>query len=170
MTHRPHKAAPSRGSPRNVAATSLVEHPRNVADSEAAGLFYRVEVLANGNGARRGTSGAIDEMDHHQPSTESIAMLRISIVENAANAATLHLEGQVAGPWAAELGTACEHLLTDGRRLVLDLGDVMLIDRPGLALLADLSHRSVALVHCSPFQEEQLRQAATNFAPNSALP
>jgi hypothetical protein len=37
---------------------------------------------------------------------------------------------------------------------------VSLIDRPGLALLADLSRRSVALVRCSPFQEEQLRQAA----------
>lgn len=88
-------------------------------------------------------------------------MLRISVIESAANAATLHLEGQVAGLWIAELGDTCERLLGERRRLTLDLGDVSLIDRPGLALLAELSRRSVTFVRCSPFQEEQLRQAAT---------
>ncbi|MFN0128151.1 MAG: hypothetical protein ACKV19_15855 [Verrucomicrobiales bacterium] len=87
-------------------------------------------------------------------------MLRISTIESAGNTATLHLEGQIAGPWIAELGDACERLLRAGRSLTVDLGDVSLIDRPGLALIASLSLRSVALVRCSPFQEEQLRQAA----------
>jgi len=90
-------------------------------------------------------------------------MLRISVIESAENAATLHLEGQVVGPWTAELGETCERLLGERRRLTLDLGDVSLIDRPGLALLADLSRRSVALVRCSPFHEEQLRQAAATI-------
>ncbi len=98
-------------------------------------------------------------------------MLRISAIESAKNAATLHLEGQIAGPWTTELGDTCERLLLEHRRLTLDLGDVSLIDRPGLALLADLSRRSVRLVHCSPFHEEQLRQAAaTNHETATTLP
>jgi ABC-type transporter Mla MlaB component len=97
-------------------------------------------------------------------------MLRISIIESVENATTLHLEGQVAGLWTAELGDACERLLTARRRLTLDLGDVSLIDRPGLTLLAALSRRSVTLARCSPFQEEQLRQtAATNHEPSTTL-
>lgn len=87
-------------------------------------------------------------------------MLRISVTESAENAFTLHLEGQLAGLWTAELGETCERLLLGCRHLTLDLGDVSLNDRPGLALLADLSRRSVALVRSSPFHEEQLRQAA----------
>jgi ABC-type transporter Mla MlaB component len=99
------------------------------------------------------------------------AMLRVSLIESAENAATLHLEGQVAGPWTAELGDTCERLLAERRRLTLDLGDVSLIDRPGLALLASLSHRSVKLVRCSPFQEEQLRLAiAAHHDTTTALP
>ena len=87
-------------------------------------------------------------------------MLRISTIESAETGTTLHLEGHLAGPWLAELEHACERILGARRTLTLDLGDVSLIDRPGLAFLASLSHRSVALVRCSPFQEEQLRQAA----------
>ena len=87
-------------------------------------------------------------------------MLRISAIESADNGTTLRLEGQLAGPWIEELDRACEHVLVTHRRLTLDLGDVSLIERPGLALLASLSRRSVALVRCSPFQVEQLRQAA----------
>ncbi len=98
-------------------------------------------------------------------------MLRISVIESAENAATLHLEGQVAGLWIAELGDTCERLLTERRRLTLDLGDVSLIDRPGLALLASLSRRAVVLVGCSPFHTEQLRQAAaTDHATTTTLP
>jgi hypothetical protein len=36
---------------------------------------------------------------------------------------------------------------------------VSLIERAGVDLLASLSRRAVALMRCSPFQEEQLRQA-----------
>ena len=69
----------------------------------------------------------------------------------------------MAGLWTTELRVTCEHLLAEHHRLTLDLGDVSLIDRPGLALLAELSRGSVTLLRCSPFQEEQLRQvAATN--------
>jgi ABC-type transporter Mla MlaB component len=87
-------------------------------------------------------------------------MLRISTTESAENGPALRLEGQLAGPWIEELNHACEEILSTGRALTLDLGDVSLIDRPGLALLASLSRRAVVLVGCSPFHTEQLRQAA----------
>lgn len=98
-------------------------------------------------------------------------MLRISNIHSGGNEATLRLEGQISGPWTEELSAACEHRLAAGQRLTLDLAGVSLIDRPALALLATLGGRAVTLTHCSPFHEEQLRQAAavsretTNHAP-----
>jgi ABC-type transporter Mla MlaB component len=98
-------------------------------------------------------------------------MLRISSTESAENGPTLRLEGQLAGPWVEELDHACQDILSAGRTLTLDLGDVSLIDRPGLALLASLSRRAVVLVRCSPFHTEQLRQAAaTNHEITTTLP
>jgi ABC-type transporter Mla MlaB component len=85
-------------------------------------------------------------------------MLRISIIESAMNAATLRLEGQIAGPWTGELSAACERMLAAGQRVTLDLEGVSLIDRPALAQLSALSRRAVKLVRCSPFHEEQLKQ------------
>lgn len=98
-------------------------------------------------------------------------MLRISVIESAENGTTLRLEGRLVGPWTAELAQACERSLASHRTLTLDLGDVSLIDRPGVALLASLSRRSVVLARCSPYQSEQVRQlAATHLATNQPSP
>jgi ABC-type transporter Mla MlaB component len=96
-------------------------------------------------------------------------MLRISIDESEGNVVTLRLEGQIVGAWTTELSGACERMLTAGRTVTLDLGDVSLIDRPGLALLASFSRRGVVLVHCSPFQEAQLRLASSPRSDPTAL-
>lgn len=87
-------------------------------------------------------------------------MLRISATTAIDGSTTLRLEGRIVGAWIGELGDACNRLLGEGRVLTLDLADVSLIERPGLALLASLSARGVILVRCSPFQEAQLKQAA----------
>lgn len=87
-------------------------------------------------------------------------MLRISITESPHNGAILRLEGHLAGPWIAELSQACQRILAEGRAVTLDLGDVSLIERSGFDLLVSLSRRAVSLTGCSPFQEEQLKQAA----------
>ena len=89
------------------------------------------------------------------------AMLKISNSESETDVVTLRLEGQIIGDWISELNGVCERMLTAGRKVTLDLCDVTLIDRPGLALLASLSERGVALVRCSPFQEAQLRLASS---------
>jgi ABC-type transporter Mla MlaB component len=88
-------------------------------------------------------------------------MLRISTnVSEGKNVITLRVEGQIVGAWISELDKACERTLAGGHQLILDLGDVSLIDRRGVTLLASLSRQAVALVRCSPFQEEQLRLAS----------
>lgn len=89
-------------------------------------------------------------------------MLRISTTETPDHPAVLKLEGQIVGAWTQELSDASEQILADGRPLTLDLLDVSLVDRSGFDLLAALSNRKVALLNCSPFLEEQLRQAAAN--------
>ena len=89
------------------------------------------------------------------------AMLKISNSESETDIVTLRLEGQIIGDWISELNGVCERMLTAGRKVTLDLCDVTLIDRPGLALLASLSQRGVALARCSPFQEAQLRLASS---------
>jgi ABC-type transporter Mla MlaB component len=89
-------------------------------------------------------------------------MLRISVHDSSRHSVILRLEGEIAAEWTTELAATCERVLSAGRRLTLDLGDVSLVDRPGLALLTALSHRAVEFVRCSPFRQEQLRQAATS--------
>jgi ABC-type transporter Mla MlaB component len=93
-------------------------------------------------------------------------MLRISVTDSANDTATLRLEGHIAGAWIAELDEACDRLLKAGRKVRLDLADVSLIERSGFELLASLSRRAVAVTRCSPFQEEQLRQAITAHSEN----
>jgi ABC-type transporter Mla MlaB component len=94
-------------------------------------------------------------------------MLRISITTSANDTALLRLEGHLAGAWIAELREACDRLLSAGLKVGLDLADVSLIERPGFELLASLSRRAVVLVRCSPFQEEQLRQALAAHPENT---
>lgn len=87
-------------------------------------------------------------------------MLRISITRTALPSATLHLEGQIAGAWTTELERACREVLLEAPNVTLDLADVTMIDREGIALLMKLTSKGVELANCSPFQEEQIRLAA----------
>lgn len=86
-------------------------------------------------------------------------MLRISTAQAAPQSVALQLEGQISGPWTAELSNACERELGDGNTVELDLADVTLVDRAGVTLLASLVPRGVRLTHTSLFLEEQLRLA-----------
>lgn len=97
-------------------------------------------------------------------------MLRISITGSTGNATTLRLEGHLAGAWIAEVSDLCDRMLNAGQTITLDLGDVSLIDRPGFELLASLSRRTVSLVRCSPFQEEQLRRVAATHPHTTLIP
>ena len=78
-------------------------------------------------------------------------------MSKSGKAAKLRLEGEVMGPWVQEVKKACEPFLGNGHRLTLDLGDVSLVDRDGIALLRELRRAQVRLVNGSPFLTEQLK-------------
>ena len=86
-------------------------------------------------------------------------MLKISPAGKANHSVTLKLEGRVVGPWVGELRQVCEALLTDGRRLKLDLADVTFADTSGVAVLSSFKSRGVRFRNCSPFVEEQLKSS-----------
>jgi hypothetical protein len=87
-------------------------------------------------------------------------MLMIAIRDVTDRRATLALAGDVVGAWVEELRAACDRLLATGTELVLDLGQVGFIDRPGVALFRELRGRGVRVRDCSPFVAEQLREVA----------
>ena len=64
-------------------------------------------------------------------------MLKITI-DNAMNAATLKLEGRLAGPWVGELERSW-HAVKDGSRdkpVIVDLCEVTFVDAEGRKLLS----------------------------------
>jgi ABC-type transporter Mla MlaB component len=125
-------------------------------------LIPRVKPAPIGRGQRRGMCDANEGIEQREPSIQKFhnAMLRISISHTEKHSAIMHLEGQIVGAWIVELERACREVLQEGAGVTLDLGDVTMIDREGIALLIELTGCGVKLARCSPFQEEQLRLAA----------
>jgi ABC-type transporter Mla MlaB component len=69
----------------------------------------------------------------------------------------LRLEGQVRGPWVAELERVVDEAMARGQRLRVDLAGVSFLDPEAVALLRSLRSRQVELENCRPFTAEQLR-------------
>ena len=84
-------------------------------------------------------------------------MLKMVVRKNPEDGTTVHLEGQVIGPWVEELSRVCEPILMSGARLSLDLCDVSFVSREGVRVLWGLRDRHVALQNCSGFVAEQLK-------------
>ena len=84
-------------------------------------------------------------------------MLKISITDQAEKVTTLRLEGRVIGPWVKELRKACDHVISQGRRVSLDVGEVTFMDREAVALLRRLNGNVLTLVNCPPLLTEQLK-------------
>jgi hypothetical protein len=70
----------------------------------------------------------------------------------------LRLEGEAIGPWVDEVKKACEPFLTNGHRLTLDLADVSLVDRSGIALFKELLNARVSIVNCSSYLADRLKE------------
>lgn len=86
-------------------------------------------------------------------------MLKIQLFDQQDGTVTLQLAGRVIGPWVGELSRSCERVLRYGGTLSIDLGGVSFVDRHGVEFLRDLRGRQVALVNCSPFVTEQLKDS-----------
>jgi len=86
-------------------------------------------------------------------------MLRISEVGVLEDAATLRLEGEVIGAGVEEVRQVIEKSLAAGFRLTLDLAELRFVDRDGVALFRELAGHQVQFINCSPFLNEQLKDA-----------
>lgn len=86
-------------------------------------------------------------------------MLKI-VVKPEDDDVVLHLEGQVIGPWVAELERAAAPILASGRAVRFDLGAVSFVGREGAVLLARLGGDGARLVNCSRFVAEQIKTGA----------
>lgn len=84
-------------------------------------------------------------------------MLRIWSDDDTNGMRGLRLEGQVRGPWVAELARATGEIVARGVALRLDLAGVSFVDADGLALLRRLQTQQVHLENCTPFTAQQLR-------------
>ena len=74
-------------------------------------------------------------------------------------AVSLKLEGRLVGPWVGETRALCEALLAENRLVELNLAEVLFVDQEGVALLQELKLRGIALLDCSLYVNEQLKQA-----------
>jgi ABC-type transporter Mla MlaB component len=83
-------------------------------------------------------------------------MLKIEVSEQREERVTVHLEGQMVGPWVDEVRRACQPLLIDGQALTLDFSRVSFVDRAGVALCRHLKQGRATLQNCSPFVKEQI--------------
>ena len=85
-------------------------------------------------------------------------MLKITEGVGEDGTALLYLEGQVNGPWLAEVKRCCDRVLATARRLTLDLANVSFVDRDAIDLFRELTDRKVTMANCSPFVAEQLKE------------
>ena len=92
-------------------------------------------------------------------------MLKIAVLEQSRQRATLHLEGVVTGPWVEELRTSCRAALASSGRLTLDLAGVSFLSREAVSLIRALMAEGVVVNNCSSFIAAQLD--ASNGGPTT---
>lgn len=86
-------------------------------------------------------------------------MLRISDISDAGEGTRLQVEGWLVGPWVEELRRLSDQALANSGALSLDLEKLWYVDPNGVALLRELARRNVVHVNCSPFIQQQLKEA-----------
>ena len=87
-------------------------------------------------------------------------MLKISIIHRADEGIQFQLEGKIIGPWVEELRRLSDQALSQQKVISLDLDKVWFIDPQGVELLRDLAKKRVTQINCSPFVNQQLKEAA----------
>lgn len=89
---------------------------------------------------------------------QSKSMLRITLIAETDETATLKLEGRIAGEWVSEVQRECEMWLTQGRKTVLDLSGVVFVDEQGIEKLKALKRNGVNVIGSSLFLSRLLEK------------
>jgi ABC-type transporter Mla MlaB component len=87
-------------------------------------------------------------------------VLRIYVISHAKEGTRFEVEGRLVGAWVEELRRLSDQALAESAALSLDLEKLWYADLEGVALLRDLERRNVVHVNCSPFIQQQLKEAA----------
>ena len=77
-------------------------------------------------------------------------MLRIE-KESDGHTTTLRLSGRIQ---SADIGSIRAQMDDDSVRILLDLGEVTLVDLEVVRFLSDCEHEGIVLVHCPPYVRE----------------
>ena len=88
-------------------------------------------------------------------------MLRISVIKESEENTRLQLEGWLVGPWVGEVRRLTSNALSGSGTVTLDLEKLFFADPDGVALLRELSTKNVAELNCSPFLQQQIKEAFT---------
>jgi hypothetical protein len=86
-------------------------------------------------------------------------LLRIWQNESEAAAVAVRLEGRLGGRWVGELERVLEALLAQGKRIELNLSDVVFLDERGIRFIRKCSSRGVSVTTSSPFVAAQLAES-----------
>ena len=88
-------------------------------------------------------------------------MLKIT-VEDSGKYRRLVVEGKLTAPWAAELRDVCESFKTDleGRELLIELRDLMVISQEGENVLFELMNQGVKVRSSGVFTKHILSELA----------
>lgn len=97
-----------------------------------------------------------DSQVRHEPH-----MFRISITDTPSRR-TLVVEGDLAGPWVAELGTTCRNSgrALEGRKLVIDLRNLTVMSREGEEAIFDLMKKGAKFTCAGVLTRHVLKQLA----------
>ncbi len=76
-------------------------------------------------------------------------MLKITKIDDEPEQVMLKVEGQLVAEWAGEMEAECRRCMASGRKVLLDLADVTLLDDRGIRMLKRIILDGVGLVNCS---------------------
>ena len=86
-------------------------------------------------------------------------MIRIEAKSESQDAVTLLLGGKMSGSALGELRREIDHALSQRKRVVIDLGEITLVDKQSVEFLAQQATERVEFINCPPYIQPWIAQA-----------
>ncbi len=78
-------------------------------------------------------------------------MVRITLVETSSEKTRMKIEGRIVSDWIKTVDAECQQLLTQGRKVLLDLSGVIFIEADGASMIRALLEKGCVLWSCPLF-------------------